>query len=131
MRVGIATDHGGFSLKEELVVKLRAAGHEVVDFGAHRSNIGDDYPDYVVPLAQTVVAGSPKCIRSLATWWRRRPNAVASTGTREAAPLNSWVKSAQPGETAVSVARMKASKLLRSSAGSQHVSMNVRCPLAR
>ncbi len=34
-RVGIATDHGGFGLKEELVAQLRAAGHEVVDFGAH------------------------------------------------------------------------------------------------
>ncbi len=35
MRVGIATDHGGFGLKEELVAQLRAAGHEVVEFGAH------------------------------------------------------------------------------------------------
>jgi transketolase len=33
MRIGIATDHGGFGLKEELVAQLRAAGHEVVDFG--------------------------------------------------------------------------------------------------
>ena len=36
MRIGIATDHGGFGLKEELVDQLRGAGHEVVDFGAHR-----------------------------------------------------------------------------------------------
>jgi ribose 5-phosphate isomerase B len=56
MRVGIATDHGGFSLKEELAQQLRAAGHEVVDFGAHRLNDGDDYPDYVLPLAQAVAA---------------------------------------------------------------------------
>jgi ribose 5-phosphate isomerase B len=56
MRVGIATDHGGFGLKEELVAQLRAAGHEVVDFGAHRLNEGDDYPDYVIPLAQAVAA---------------------------------------------------------------------------
>ena len=42
MRVGIATDHGGFGLKEELVTQLRNAGHEVVDFGAHRLNEGDD-----------------------------------------------------------------------------------------
>ena len=56
MRIGIATDHGGFSLKEELVEQLRAAGHEVVDFGAHRLNEGDDYPDYVLPLAQAVAA---------------------------------------------------------------------------
>lgn len=56
MRIGIATDHGGFSLKEELLSQLRAAGHEVVDFGAHRLNQGDDYPDYVVPLAEAVAA---------------------------------------------------------------------------
>ena len=57
MRVGIATDHGGFNLKEELLSQLRAAGHEVVDFGAHHLSEGDDYPDYVVPLAQAVAAG--------------------------------------------------------------------------
>ena len=34
MRIGIATDHGGFALKQELVERLRAAGHEVIDFGA-------------------------------------------------------------------------------------------------
>jgi ribose 5-phosphate isomerase B len=57
MRVGIATDHGGFSLKEEMVAQLRAAGHEVVDFGAHSLSPDDDYPDVVIPLAQAVVAG--------------------------------------------------------------------------
>jgi ribose 5-phosphate isomerase B len=56
MRVGIATDHGGFSLKEELLGQLRAAGHEVVDFGAHHLSEGDDYPDYVLLLAQAVAA---------------------------------------------------------------------------
>ena len=58
MRVGIATDHGGFGLKEELVAKLRAAGHEIIDFGAHTLSADDDYPDYVVPLAEAVVAGT-------------------------------------------------------------------------
>src|SRR5262245_29960017 len=57
MRVGIATDHGGFVLKEEVVAKLRSAGHEVVDFGAHELIPDDDYPDFVVPLARAVVAG--------------------------------------------------------------------------
>ena len=56
MRVGIATDHGGFELKNELAAYLREAGHEVVDFGADRLNQGDDYPDYVVPLAEAVAA---------------------------------------------------------------------------
>ena len=57
MRVGIATDHGGFGLKEQLVVHLRDAGHEVVDYGAHTLNDGDDYPDFVTPLARDVAAG--------------------------------------------------------------------------
>ena len=58
MRVGIATDHGGFGLKEEIVARLRAAGHEVADFGAHGLNSGDDYPDFVIPLARAVAAGT-------------------------------------------------------------------------
>ena len=58
MRVGIATDHGGFGLKEELVAHLREAGHEVADFGAHDLNPGDDYPDFVILLARAVAAGT-------------------------------------------------------------------------
>lgn len=57
MRIGIATDHGGFELKEQLVPRLRAAGHEVVEFGAHRLTPEDDYPDFVVPLGEAVAAG--------------------------------------------------------------------------
>src|SRR5262249_28759406 len=57
MRVGIATDHGGFALKEEVLTKLRAAGHDVVDFGAYSLNPQDDYPDFVTPLAEAVAAG--------------------------------------------------------------------------
>ena len=58
MRVGIATDHGGFALKEELVGQLRNAGYEVVDFGAHELSGEDDYPDYVTPLARAVASGN-------------------------------------------------------------------------
>jgi ribose 5-phosphate isomerase B len=57
MKIGIATDHGGFGLKEELIGRLKVAGHEVVDFGAHTLATGDDYPDYVLPLARAVSAG--------------------------------------------------------------------------
>jgi ribose 5-phosphate isomerase B len=57
MLIGIATDHGGFSLKEDLLARLKQAGHEVVDFGAHSLESGDDYPDFVIPLARSVAAG--------------------------------------------------------------------------
>ena len=47
MRLGIATDHGGFGLKEELLRKLRKAAHKVVDVGAYAMDPADDYLDFV------------------------------------------------------------------------------------
>ena len=58
MQVGIATDHAGFGLKQELAARLRAAGHDVVDFGADKLIPDDDYPDFVIPLARAVAAGT-------------------------------------------------------------------------
>jgi ribose 5-phosphate isomerase B len=58
MRIGVATDHGGFPLKEQLLVRLKSAGHEVVDFGAHKLKPDDDYPDFVIPLGQAVATGA-------------------------------------------------------------------------
>jgi ribose 5-phosphate isomerase B len=57
MRVGIAADHGGFELKEQVAKVLRAAGYEVVDFGAQSLNPADDYPDFIVPLAKALAQG--------------------------------------------------------------------------
>jgi len=57
MRIGIAADHGRFSLKGELADSLRRKGYGVADFGAGRLDPTDDYPDFVVPLARAVVAG--------------------------------------------------------------------------
>ena len=58
MRIGIAADHGGYGLKEDLRGRLRAAGHDIVDFGANHLEPGDDYPDFVTPLAQAVASGT-------------------------------------------------------------------------
>ena len=57
MRIGIAADHGGFELKVQLIAALKAAGYEVEDFGAHALVTGDDYPDFVVPMARAVARG--------------------------------------------------------------------------
>jgi len=57
MRVGFATDHAGFALRNELIAHLREAGHEVVDVGAYSLNPDDDYPDFVIPLARAVASG--------------------------------------------------------------------------
>jgi ribose 5-phosphate isomerase B len=57
MRIGIAADHGGFELKKELSARLRAAGYSVIDFGADQLDPDDDYPDFVIPLADAVATG--------------------------------------------------------------------------
>ena len=57
MKIGIAADHGAFELKGPLVAQLREAGHEVVDFGAHTFDKDDDFPDFVIPLAQSLSEG--------------------------------------------------------------------------
>jgi ribose 5-phosphate isomerase B len=57
-RVGIAADHGGYELKEFMAGKLREAGHEVIDFGDGCPKVDDDYPDFIVPLARAIAAGT-------------------------------------------------------------------------
>ena len=56
MKIGIAADHGGFDLKEEIKTWLLNNSHEVTDFGAFALDTNDDYPDLVIPLAKAVSA---------------------------------------------------------------------------
>jgi len=56
-RIGLASDHGGHNLKLRLVAKLREAGFEPLDFGNLDPTPGDDYPDFVVPMARAVARG--------------------------------------------------------------------------
>ena len=57
LRVGIASDHGGFVLKVELTASLRVGGYEIEDYGAYELALDDDYPDFIIPLARAVAAG--------------------------------------------------------------------------
>ena len=43
-------------MKQKIAGSLRAAGCEVVDFGAHELNPGDDYPDFIIPMARAFAA---------------------------------------------------------------------------
>lgn len=54
MKIGFATDHGGYVLKEPILKALREGGHTVQDFGAYSLDPADDYPDFVIPLARAV-----------------------------------------------------------------------------
>jgi ribose 5-phosphate isomerase B len=56
MKIGIAADHGGFELKNIVKSFLEEKGFELKDFGAFALEPGDDYPDFVIPLAKAVAA---------------------------------------------------------------------------
>jgi len=56
MKIFIASDHGGFYLKEELKGFLQSLGLGVEDMGNKSFEKTDDYPDYVIPLAEAVAA---------------------------------------------------------------------------
>lgn len=55
----IASDHGGFKLKELLKEKLIEAGYLIKDFGTN-SEASVDYPDYIHPLASSINKGEFK-----------------------------------------------------------------------
>lgn len=55
--VAIAADHGGFSLKDDLIIRL-APTYSVMDLGANKFDAADDYPDYAFAVAHTVTAGT-------------------------------------------------------------------------
>jgi hypothetical protein len=68
LKIGIATDHGGFGLKKELVAQLHGAGHEVIDLlaeltvevveiesekpsrGTPKQSLADEQPPQETPL---------------------------------------------------------------------------------
>jgi ribose 5-phosphate isomerase B len=50
----IASDHGGFELKNYLVGELIARGYTVNNLGPETYNPEDDYPDYVKKVTEAV-----------------------------------------------------------------------------
>ena len=55
MKVYFAADHAGFNLKNALLEHVRTLGYDVEDLGAHELNSADDYPEYALALAHTLV----------------------------------------------------------------------------
>ena len=56
MKVAIASDHGGFQLKAEIIRLMEEMGIEYKDFGPY-SEDSVDYPDYAIPVSEKVAAG--------------------------------------------------------------------------
>jgi len=57
MKIGLASDHGGFELKKLIEQRLIKLDYTIVDFGNDTYDSVDDYPDYVIPLAKSVADG--------------------------------------------------------------------------
>jgi ribose 5-phosphate isomerase B len=56
-RIAIASDHGGFELKEELKGALAGGDLEIVDLGTDDATTSVDYPDYADALCEAVLEG--------------------------------------------------------------------------
>ena len=57
MKLAVASDHAGFSLKGRIIDELRKMGNEVFDLGPDHEIPGDDYPDYAKAVAEAVIGG--------------------------------------------------------------------------
>ena len=90
MKIGIAADHAGQSLKATLVEHLRERGHEVKQYGPP-SDPDDDYPLIVRVLAEAVASGEVE--RGVFTCGSGIGPAVAANkiaGIRAAVVDNEW-----------------------------------------
>lgn len=57
MKLVIASDHAGFSLKEEVRAYLTKSEHEILDLGAFKCEPQDDYPDFAERVGEAIKAG--------------------------------------------------------------------------
>lgn len=55
MRIYLGADHAGFEMKNIISAHLEAAGHEVIDCGAHTYDPADDYPAFCIEAASRTV----------------------------------------------------------------------------
>jgi ribose 5-phosphate isomerase B len=57
VKIAIGSDHAGFALKQRLMQRLLALGHEVLDLGTDAPEPPVDYPDFCFPVAERVARG--------------------------------------------------------------------------
>lgn len=99
MKVYFAGDHAGFEMKKELMAFARSLGHEVEDMGPFEPKAGDDYPDYVIPLAKRVAKAQMNADTEGADGRRLRPQIDADgKGQRESAVRGIVVAGSGQGE---------------------------------
>lgn len=55
--IALASDHGGYTLKEQVKAHLAELGYAVKDFGTDSLD-SCDYPDFIAPAARAVAEGA-------------------------------------------------------------------------
>lgn len=78
-KIFLSGDHAGFEVKAKLKSWLARKGYEVRDFGPLVYKKGDDYPDYVMPMAKSMVKDKSKDSRGII---------IAGSGMGEAIAVN-------------------------------------------
>ena len=58
MKIAVAGDHAGYSLKQVVAADLKAAGHQVSDLGTQDPSRPDDYPDFAELACEAVRSGA-------------------------------------------------------------------------
>lgn len=53
-KILITSDHAGFELKKELIQYLNGLSYSVEDRGPFEYHSEDDYPDFVIPVAEEI-----------------------------------------------------------------------------
>ena len=56
MKIAVASDHAGYSAKQEIVAYLNEKGYTAIDLGTYSLD-SCDYPDYALKCANEVVSG--------------------------------------------------------------------------
>ncbi len=56
MKIAVASDHAGWTYKEEIRQHLMSLGHDVVDFGTNSAEPAN-YPEFIRPAAEAVAHG--------------------------------------------------------------------------
>ncbi|MCO8193434.1 MULTISPECIES: ribose 5-phosphate isomerase B [Anaerofustis] len=56
MKIVIASDHGGYELKQFLIDTFKKEGYDFVDYGTDSAD-SVDYPDYAIKVGEAVAAG--------------------------------------------------------------------------
>ncbi len=57
MKIGIASDHGGYDFKSAIIEFFQGSKYQFIDLGCNNADIAVDYPDVATNLSKKLIAG--------------------------------------------------------------------------